>query len=232
VLTCTADNKRFLRELCPGADPKVRVSYHGLDLTRFRPGSRRDAAEPARILAVGSLLPCKGFDQLIEACRLVAARGLDFQLTIVGGGPLEADLKAAAAAAGLSGRIHFAGYQAQEAVIESYRSADLLVLPAVLEMHWGIPNVLVEALACGVPVITTPLPSLPELVEDGVHGLVVQNRNVADLTEKLERLLREPELRRTMGQAGRARVEQLFDIDKTIATVVEPLVAPAAAVTP
>jgi glycosyltransferase involved in cell wall biosynthesis len=226
VLTCTADNKRHLETLTPAAREKVRVSYHGLDLGRFRPVVRRRLGPP-HILAVGSLLPCKGFDVLVEACALLAARGLSFRATIAGGGPQERRLRALVRAHRLDGLVELTGYLGQEALVPHYRGADLFVLPAVLEMHWGIPNVLVEAMACGLPVITTPLPSLPELVEDGVHGLVAANRDPRDLADKMALLLADAARRRAMGQAGRRRVEERFDVEQTIATVIEPLMAQA-----
>ena len=84
---------------------------------------------------------------------------------------------------------------------------------------------LIEALACGVPVVTTALPSLPELVETGVHGLVARNKDPQDLADKLAWLVLDPKLRVAMGQAGRERVKRCFDVERTIETVLEPLVA-------
>ncbi len=224
VLTCTGDNKRHLEGVSPSARDKVQVSYHGLDLRLFRPAARRPAEGPPAILAVGSLLECKGFDILIEACARLLRRGADFSLTIAGGGPEEASLREAVSRAGLEERVRLTGYLTQKDLIPLYQQADLFVLPAILEMHWGIPNVLVEALACGLPVVTTALPSLPELVQDGREGLVAANRDPGDLAFKIGRLLEEPELRRAMGRAGRQRVESSFDIERTIETVVLPLV--------
>jgi len=223
VLTCTADNKRFLEGISPEAARKVSVSYHGLDVGRFQPAFRPATGEPPQLLAVGSLLPCKGFDLLIEACRRLKQRGLAFRLTLAGGGPLEATLREAIARAELGDRVRLTGYVTQAQLVPLYQAADLFVLPAVLEMHWGIPNVLVEALACAVPVVTTGLPSLPELVEDGVHGLVAANRDPEDLAEKMAALIADPARRHAMGLAGRRRVEERFDIGRTIPGVLEPL---------
>jgi len=224
VLTCTGDNKRHLESLSPAARDKVQVSYHGLDLRLFRPAPRPLADGPPSILAVGSLLECKGFDILIEACARLLRQGVDFSVTIAGGGPLEASLREAVTRAGLDGRVRLTGYVTQKDLIPLYQQADIFVLPAVLEMHWGIPNVLVEALACGLPVVTTALPSLPELVQDGREGLVAANRDPEDLARKIGRLIQEPALRRAMGRAGRQRVESSFDIERTIESVVLPLV--------
>jgi glycosyltransferase involved in cell wall biosynthesis len=225
ALTCTADNKRYLETLTPVARDKVRVSYHGLDLERFRPRGPRATDGVPRVLAVGSLLPCKGFHLLVEACALLRDRGLPFHATIAGGGPQERALREAVRARGLESVVDLCGYVSQEALVPRYQDADLFVLPAVLEMHWGIPNVLVEAMACALPVIATALPSLPELVEDGVQGLVAANRDPRDLADKMAVLLTSPALRRTLGQAGRRRVEERFDVEETIGSVLEPLMA-------
>jgi glycosyltransferase involved in cell wall biosynthesis len=119
--------------------------------------------------------------------------------------------------------VHLLGFVTQGQLVPLYQSSDVMVLPAVLEQHWGIPNVLVEALACEVPVITTALPSLPELVEDGVHGLVARNLDPADVADKIELLDRDPALRRRMGEAGRRRVLEKFDIRRNIRDILDAL---------
>ena len=142
---------------------------------------------------------------------------------MAGGGPEEQNLRLLAAKEGIVDRVHFTGYLTQKDLIPLYQDADIFVLPAVLAQHWGIPNVLVEALACEVPVVTTPLPSLPELVEDGVTGLVARDQDPADLAAQIERLARDPELRRRLGQAGRRRVEERFDIEVNVVEVAKAL---------
>ncbi len=222
VLTCTGDNRRHLLSLTPAA-AKVRVVYHGLDLERFTPRPPHEAGGPLRVLGVGSLLECKGFDILIRAAALLVRRGGEVDVTIAGGGPLEGRLRALAEAEGVGTRVRLLGFVTQEQLVPLYQSSDVMVLPAVLEQHWGIPNVLVEALACEVPVITTALPSLPELVEDGVHGLVARNHDPADVADKIERLGRDPALRRRMGEAGRRRVLEKFDIRRNIRDILDAL---------
>ena len=223
VLTCTADNKRYLEGLSPLAARKVKVVYHGLDLTRFHPRARKATSGAVRVLAVGSLLACKGFDVLIAALGLLRRRGLDVEATLAGGGPEERSLRLQVEKEGVVDRVRFPGYLTQRDLIPLYQDADIFVLPAVLEQHWGIPNVLVEALACGVPVVTTPLPSLPELVEDGVHGLVTRDQDPTNLAARIERLARDPELRRRLAEAGRRRVEERFNIEANIIEVTRAL---------
>jgi glycosyltransferase involved in cell wall biosynthesis len=229
ALTCTAHNKGYLDGIANGAASRVRVSYHGLDLTLFRPRQERRESATLEILAVGSLLPCKGFPDLIEACDRLRARGVLFHATIAGGGPEESSLRRLLFERGLEGAIELPGYVTQRELLPLYQRADVFVLPAVSEIHWGIPNVLVEALACGVPVVTTPLPSVPELVDDGVHGILIRDGDPGVLADAIERLARDPGLRREMGRHGRERVERMFDIERTIESVLSLLLSPSGA---
>jgi glycosyltransferase involved in cell wall biosynthesis len=223
VLTCTANNKEHLETLSPRAREIVQVSYHGLDVSQFEPRTGAAREGPVEILGVGSLLECKGFAYLIRAAAILRARGRDIRVTIAGGGPLAESLRALAAECGVADIVRFTGYVTQKDLVPLYRGADLFALPAVLEIHWGIPNVLVEAAACALPIVTTALPSLPELLEDGVHGLVARNKDATDLAEKLDCLAGNAGLRRRMGLAGRRRVEERFDVRRTIESVIEPL---------
>jgi colanic acid/amylovoran biosynthesis glycosyltransferase len=223
VLTCTADNKRYLETVHEAAAAKVRVSYHGLDLEQFHPPRERSQGSQFEILSVGSLLECKGFHHLIEACRLLDDRGLTFRLTIAGGGPEEQRLRSQASRAGIGEKVRFTGFVTQRQLVPLYQKADVFVLPAVLEIHWGIPNVLVEALACSTPVITTPLPSINELVEDGVHGILTRDGDPVDLADNIMHMAQNPERRLEMGRMGRRRAEERFDIRKTVESVIEPM---------
>ncbi len=226
ALTCTRHNREYLESLEGVGPDRVHLSYHGLDLKRFRPGARPSPnGRPFRILAVGSLLECKGFRYLIEACRLLAARGFHFRTTIAGGGPLEDDLRGLVARHGLEDRIHFTGFVTEGALVPLYQDADVFVLPAVREIHWGIPNVLIEALACEIPVVTTPLPSVSELVEDGRSGILIEDADPERIASSVEYLAHHPEMRVRMGRLGRERVEQAFDLDRNIEAIVERLTA-------
>lgn len=226
ALTCTSYNRDYLASLDRVDSDRVRVSYHGLDLDLFQPnGGRSTRLEGVSILAVGSLLECKGFRYLIEACRLLAARGVTFRATIAGGGPLERELKALVAHHGLGDRIRFTGFVTERELLPLYQNADLFVLPSVPEIHWGIPNVLVEAFACGLPVITTRLPSVPELVEDGVSGILLDAPDPEQIAASIEELATSRERRFAMGRAGRARVAAAWDIRRNADSIVELMTA-------
>ena len=224
VLTCTADNKRYLEGLTPVAARKVKVVYHGLDLSRFRPLPNHARSGSVRVLAVGSLLTCKGFDILITALGLLRRQGLDVETTIAGGGPEERNLRLRRETEGITDRraLHRLSHTGRPRS-PSTRTRTSSFCPRSSGQHWGIANVLVEALACGVPVVTTPLPSLPELVEDGVHGLVARHHDPGDIAEKIARLARDPDLRHRLGAAGRRRVEERFDIESNAVQVMRAL---------
>lgn len=219
ALTCTADNKRYLESVTSKARDKVIVSYHGLDLRLFSPAPPRPPSPRVELLSVGNFDKRKGFPILVEACGILKKRGVLFNLTLVGGGAEESAVRQTLARAGVADEVRLPGYLTQRELIPVYQAADIFVLPAILEFHYGLPNVLIEALACGVPVVATPLPAVPELVEDGVTGLLAADRDPHDLATKIETLARDPALRESMARAGRRRVETLFDIDRTIETV-------------
>jgi glycosyltransferase involved in cell wall biosynthesis len=222
VLTCTRHNKDYLARVGgPGTADKVVVSYHGVDLVQFRPVPA-DPGDMLRILTVGTLRECKGLPDLIEACRILAGRGVPFDCTIVGDGEERRRLEQLIRDTGLADRIRILGFLAQEALIPLYQRASVVVLPALSESHFGIPNILLESFAVETPVICTALPSLSEVMEDGVHGLYVPERDPEALAHALETLARDPERRRAMGAAGRRQVEALFDAETNVAAL-EPL---------
>jgi glycosyltransferase involved in cell wall biosynthesis len=226
VVTCTRHNREYLAGLAgPGAADRVFVSYHGVDLERVRPAARADGG-PFRILAVGTLIPCKGFDDLVEACGQLDRRGVALECQIVGDGAERARLEGQVKRLGLTGRVRITGYIAQEELIPLYQQADVVALPARSDNHFGIPNVLLEALAAGTPVVCTALPSLSEALVDGEHGLYVPERAPAALADALETLARDPGRRRAMGAAGRRRMEAMFDTDTNV-TVLERLLRSA-----
>lgn len=215
VTTCTASNAVHLRSLVPErAAEGVAVVRHGIRLSRF--GRAPQGEGPLRILSVGTLHPHKGFAHLLDALELLAGEGRDFHCTIVGGGPLEADLRRRAARAGLTGRVTLTGALAQTDVIPRYARSSVFVLMAQPEWHWGVPNVIVEALASGNAVVTTRFGSVEELIEDGVTGLLVPPRDPAALSAALRRLDGDEALRRRLAAAGRAIVAREYDLDRAV----------------
>ena len=221
VVTCTEDNKRYLLNIAKDEgrktkdDNKIVVNYHGVDLERFKKEDGQgmnDEGRKFKILSVGSLLECKGFEYLIEACGMLKEKGVDFECMIAGGGCLEQSLKAQVASAKLEDQIKFTGYIKQEELIPIYKQADVFVLAMVPEKHWGIPNVLIEAMATSVPAVCTMLPSIPELIEDGKTGFIIPAKDPAAIAVIVEKLCLDEALQKRIGEAGRSVIEQKFDI--------------------
>jgi glycosyltransferase involved in cell wall biosynthesis len=198
-----------------GTGAPLHVLYHGTDLGRF--SFLAHTAEPGRILSIGRLVPKKGFDVLIEALRILAERRVDFTCEIVGSGPLREPLESAVQAAGLAERVSFRGARLQHEIVDAYRRASLFVLAPVMTEDGdrdGIPNVLVEAMACGVPVVSTRLSGIPELIEPGVDGLLVEPNDPGALAKAIERLLTNATLAHALGAAARCKVEASFDLSR------------------
>jgi glycosyltransferase involved in cell wall biosynthesis len=217
VITCTDFNRRHLEGLLEGVrHAPIHVLYHGTDLTRFSPVGRRPQAD--RVVSVGRLVPKKGYEYLIRALARLAETERPVSCEIFGGGGLREALVEQIEASGLAALVQLRGARLQEDVISAYRTASLFALaPVVMEDgdRDGIPNVLVEAMASEVPVIATRISGIPELIEDGVDGLLVEPRDAEGLAAAIQRLLDDPELAARLALAGRLKVERQFDISVT-----------------
>lgn len=217
ALTCTEYNRRHLIEAYCVEPSRVRVVYHGLDLDRFRPRERPANREPV-ILSVGRLVEQKGFDRLLRACARLLAEGQGLRCEIVGEGPLRDRLETLAGELGLGDRVRFRGRLFQEALIGEYARADVFALVCVQAPdndRDGIPNTLIEAMAMGLPVVSTRYAGIPELVEDGVTGHLVEPYDLGALAAAVRELLRDAALRERMGKAGRQRVVGGFSIARS-----------------
>jgi colanic acid/amylovoran biosynthesis glycosyltransferase len=208
------------RRLLQLGAPPERVVVHrtGIDLRRWPYRERRpEAGGGLRLVSVGRLVEKKGIAQVLGALRLLADRGIRAEYRVFGDGPLRERLGMLAAELGIADRVAFEGRQAQEAVHEGLARSDVLVAASVTAADGdeeGIPNVLKEAMASGMPVIGTRHAGIPELVEDGVSGWLVPERDEPALAEALVRLASEPERWAAMGRAGRAKIEREYDIDR------------------
>ena len=215
---CNALNAEHLAALAlPG---RVHLVYHGLDSARFPPNpdppSGRDGSDendPVRLVSVGRAVPKKGYDDLLAALsRLPPA--LHWRFVHIGGGTLLGRLKRQARRLGLGPRIQWRGAQSHDAVLESYRRADLFVLASRTAPDGdrdGLPNVLLEAQSQGLACVSTATTAIPELIEDGVTGRLVAAGDAAGLAQAIGALIADPALRRALGQAGEKRVRAGFD---------------------
>jgi len=223
VVTCTEANRRYLGAMANGT-PIHRV-YHGLndDFWRFsqRPVTNTRSDGHLRLLAVGRLVAKKGFDTFVEACGLLDRLGVNFEATIVGEDDdvgdnfsVGEDLRHRIARLSLEDRVHMLGQMGQAELLDQYRDATVFCLPCrVLENgdRDGIPNVLLEAMSCGVPVVSTPVSGIPELVEDGTNGLLVAPDDPEALADSLLGLHRDPDLAARLSREGRTTVRERFD---------------------
>lgn len=182
--------------------------------SREAPEATAMPGQGARILFVGRLAAVKGVPLLLEAFADLAACFPEARLEIVGDGPDRAALEARSAALGLGGQVIFHGYRPSDAVAALMDEVDMLVLPSFAE---GVPVVLMEAMASRIPVVASRVAGVPELVEDGISGLLVPPGDVAALSDAVAHLLADPALRARMGGAGRVKVELEFDVGKEAA---------------
>jgi glycosyltransferase involved in cell wall biosynthesis len=221
VVTCTEYNRGYLAGVAPSRAASIRTIYHGVDLARFaRNGTAR---APRRVLTVGTLRSCKGIDDLIRAVAILRERGCDVELEVVGDGEERAALESLVRSLGLEDRVFMLGYLPQEEVIPAYHRAAVVALPAHHEDHFGIPNILIEGLAAGTPVVCTELPSLGELVEHERSGLFVPERDPRALADAIQRLLDDPAAAARMAEEGRRRVADKFDMRDTVAELARTL---------
>ncbi|MFQ5449580.1 MAG: glycosyltransferase family 4 protein [Nitrospinaceae bacterium] len=222
VVTCTEANKQYLQDLCPNGK-KVNTIYHGLDTSYFAPREKETPAQPATILSVGRFVEKKGFTYLIEACRKLKDRGMDFKCLIVGekGEQYELALQMIQSL-NLEDTITLKSEVTQNELRGIYQRSTLFALPCQITDDGdrdGIPNVLVEAMAMGIPAVSTNISGIPELIQDGVNGVLVPQRDADALAGALGRLLQDKNLRDKLGQASRDTVCRTFDSKRTIGTL-------------
>ncbi len=223
LATCTEYNRQHLtRLLGPRLGAKIHRIYHGLDLVAYEPASRRPDGPPL-VLAVGQLKEKKGLRYLVDACHELESRGIDFECRIVGDGPLWEELQTSIKQFGLT-RTHLEGALQHPEVVKLYRRASVFVLPCVVADDGdrdGIPNVILEAMAMGLPVVSTPVSGIPEVVRDGATGLLVPPADAAALADAIATLIADPERGRRLGRAGHRFVDSNFEIAKNADRLLE-----------
>jgi glycosyltransferase involved in cell wall biosynthesis len=217
VVTCTEANREYLAQLLGEQATKVMVCRHGVDLARF--GSIVREPIPGRILSVGRLVPKKGFDTLLRALGILADRGVPFDCRIVGGGALAGDLRALAASVSIEQRVRFLGARPQTMLLQEYAQAEVFALAPVVTQDGdrdGIPNVLREGMASSVPVVSTAISGIPELIRDGETGLLVPPRDPTALADALQLLLSDSGIRKRLAEAGRRWVSSHCDLTECV----------------
>src|SRR6266581_17897 len=217
IVTETDYAARFLRERFPQRADSVHRIYNGLDLAEFR---RTDfSSTPPLIIAVGRLIAKKGFANLIRACALLAERGKSFQCEIIGEGPLENELRAQIAQLNLQDRVALSGGKPQREVRQRLAAASVFVLPSVVDAHGGmdnLPTVIMEAMATGLPVISTDIGGIPEMVVQDETGFLVRPGDAVRLAGAIKKVINDRSLAQKLGEAGYERAQELFSIEKNV----------------
>jgi glycosyltransferase involved in cell wall biosynthesis len=210
IANCEYSARHLRRAL--GSSPPVYVVYNGIDLSLFT----RRSTEPREplILAVGRLVPKKGFAYLVRACRVLAQRGISFCCEIAGKGPLLDEIRSLICECGLENQVKLLGPKTRAELLDLYRRAAVVVAPCVVADDGDrdlVPNVVKEAMAVGVPVVTTSIDAMDELVEHDISGILAPPGDAEALADAMARVLEQPELRTRLADAGRTLVEQRFD---------------------
>lgn len=188
---------------------KIKVIYNGIDLSNFGVENKREKDSIPRVGIVGRLHPDKGHRYFLEAAAQIIKKEPKIEFLIVGNGPLRKELEALSNELGLSGKVIFAG-ECRD-ILKIISSLDILVLSSLEE---GLGNVLLEAMACGRPVIATEVGGVPEVVLDGETGILVPPKSPDTLAQATLKLLMNQAMAKEMGRAGRRRVEKYFTIDR------------------
>ncbi len=225
----------LLRETCPDSAEKISRIYNGIDMSQFPQAPINDTG-PLRIVSIGRLIDFKGFNHLIAACALLKERGVEFSLTIVGDGPLREPLQNQIAELGLEAEVTLAGVMSQEQVKSTLQNSEVFALACVVDSKGAsdiLPTVITEAMGCRLPIVSTRLVGVPEMVDHEKTGLLVEPGNEAELADALAVFAEDRGKARAMGLAGRERSESIFELKITADQLIskfESVMAPPAEV--
>jgi glycosyltransferase involved in cell wall biosynthesis len=193
---------------------KLVVTPLGVDISSgWKTAAFRERPSPFDLISVGRLVEIKGYPLLLQAVAQLTLEGRDVRLTLAGDGPDRASLEAQARQLGIAGRVVFAGWKNQEQLRELYLNSDLCVLSSFAE---GVPVVLMEAMASGVPCIAPRINGIPELIRDGIDGLLFTASDIQELVDAIGKLLDSPEMRRSMAESCPKRIAEKYDIAKNV----------------
>ena len=215
IITETDYSEKFLRERFPEREDRIHRIYNGLNLAEF--GHANFSFDPPLIVAIGRLIAKKGFANLIRACGLLIEHRISFRCEIFGEGPLENQLRAQIEELGLQERVQLLGAKPQHDLREHLARANVFVMPSVAEAEGGmdnLPTVIMEAMAAGLPVVSTRIGGIPEMVVENETGFLVQPEDAMALVGAIEKVTNDRSLGQRLGQAGHERAQKLFSIEK------------------
>lgn len=219
VVTISDHNRQMIAHLYPDVARKIEVVHCGVDVRSITPRTAAPDNSPPTAAVVAGLRDYKGHVYLIEAHKILEDRGFPMKLDIVGDGPVRDELETMVTGSPIEGRVTFHGARPVDEAIEIVRQADVFVMPSVVLPSGrkdGIPVALMEAMALRVPVVSTRVSGIPELVEHDLTGLLADERDPLGLADALERLLTDRELSERLAEAGRNRVVEQFDLRQTV----------------
>lgn len=212
-IVCISDYTKS--QLCRVTDPQYWDRYHvvrcGIDLGAFPKRSTNPARDVARIVSVARLSPEKGHLILLQALKILKDKGVEAELQIIGAGPFEKEIRAEGQRLGLDDWLVYSGELLPTEVARELASADIFCLPSFSE---GLPVSVMEAMAIGVPVVSTWISGIPELAINEHTALTVPASNAADLADALAKVVVDKDLRHTLAVNARAAVEQMHDITR------------------
>ena len=217
IVTETDYAARFLREQFSSHADRVHRIYNGLDLVEF--GRADFSSNPPLIIAVGRLIPKKGFGDLIRSCALLAQRGKLFRCEIIGEGPLEKELRLQIDELHLQNDVVLAGAKPQTQLRGRLAAANVFVLPSVIDPDGGmdnLPTVIMEAMASGLPVVSTNLAGIPEMIIENQTGFLVQPGDTAAMADAIETVINDSSSAARLGHSGHERARALFSIEKNV----------------
>jgi glycosyltransferase involved in cell wall biosynthesis len=213
VATCTAYNAQFLRDLAPQCAERIHLIYHGVDVENFSPALHSLAQENPLILAIGRFKEKKGFDLLIDACSLLVKQGIRLRCEIVGYGDLKAQLAEQIRTSGVAHCVTLRDPVDHSELAAVLRRASVFVLPCRVPDDGdrdGIPNSILEAMACGIPVVSTTISGIPEVIEHGANGFLVAPDDAVKLADAIRDLLADTNLSLELGRMARRTVSSQF----------------------
>lgn len=220
VTISTYNKELMIKECGEEARNKIHVIHCGVDLNVHKFLTAKNNNRVFQIVCVASFEEVKGHKYLIDACKRLADGGYQFDCHFIGIGPLQEEIEDLAAQTGIRNRFHFHGGQKRQEVAEFFANADVKVLASVRTKNGkreGIPVVLMEAMASGLPVVASNLSGIPELVEDGIAGILVPPGDSQAFAEALQKLIENPDLRAKLGSNGRKKVMNEFNLQKSVA---------------
>lgn len=209
-------SRDLLAQICPESAAKITRIYNGIDLDDF-PAAQPEQNGALRIVSVGRLIEFKGFLVLLDAVTELNRRGVSIELRIIGEGPMRGELEQMISAHGLL-NVSLLGIRSQRQIQRELAEANIFVLPSIVDQKGAcdiLPTVITEAMACRLPVVSTRVSGIPEMVLHGETGLIVEPGDDRALADAIMELSADPSRRKAMGEAGRAHAEKTFSMNAT-----------------